>query len=648
MWTALERKPIRLLFVVAAIAVSTLLNGAVVDLRAQDNKWEGPTDTAIDNPLPLFDVDRGEEALKQAVAIDKRLRQICLVFDDALAKATPQKINPKDVGVANAAVWRMERLQRRLQGMGEPSFYDFKSRCFDYRNSIQRAAKACLELPTFPGGEAMNKQLQAVVAQQQKVLEQVIPLIADGKYDAADQPVTKLLDLYGQLEPWVVLGRPPEALYGVRDSIDAGREALFGSAYREKLLADAKLTFRDPDELPNAIRGAATQLATAKEAPFFEETLTGPEIVRKSIKKWRDYEDAYRRAFAMRKMAAMTSSGAAGNNDDLNASIQLADAARAKMVPLMAEALAMLVEKDSQDVAATEVPEFHQAYIEALGELDARAPLKDARAQIEQGFTEMLNKAPEYKAQVAAYREATTWMLGWRRRATLARVKERNIVSHSPLTLQVKYVFSDTLATRLFDPPPQGSTSMSAQHMRRTVELAMPVLIGASVTAGPFAPAISSGPEKAAGASDLYWYSYPRGRVAVEGPGVTPDLWQAELKALESDLLIDSGAKPLTIEAASALTSARQGIFTNIGAAIDSFSFEPVLTYLHRKGSQPGATAFLGAPFREYGEVDNRSILLRVRLTEPDWIAHEYFFADLDADPTPGAVAAPAAPSTAK
>jgi hypothetical protein len=134
----------------------------------------------------------------------------------------------------------------------------------------------------------------------------------------------------------------------------------------------------------------------------------------------------------------------------------------------------------------------------------------------------------------------------------------------------------------------------------------------------------------------------------VEGPGVTPDLWQAELKALESDLLVDSGAKPLTIEAASALTSARQGIFTNIGAAIDSFSFEPVLTYLHRKGAQPGATSFLGAPFREYGEVDNRSILLRVRLTEPDWIAHEYFFADLDADPTPVAVAAPAAPSTAK
>jgi hypothetical protein len=255
-----------------------------------------------------------------------------------------------------------------------------------------------------------------------------------------------------------------------------------------------------------------------------------------------DYEDAYRRAFAMRKMAAMTSTGAAGNNDDLNVAIQLADAGRVKMVPLMAEALAMLVEKDSQDVAAAEVPEFHQAYIEALGELDARAPLKDARAQIEQGFTAMLNKAPEYKAQVAAYREATTWMLGWRRRATLARVKERNIVSHSPLAVQVKYVFSDTLATRLFDPPPQGSASMSAQHMRRTVELAMPVLIGASVTAGPFAPAIPTGPEKATEASDPYWYSYPRGRVAVEGPDVGPPGNLHQYRRRDRLVLVRAGA----------------------------------------------------------------------------------------------------------
>src|SRR5262249_51268607 len=156
-----------------------------------------------------------------------------------------------------------------------------------------------------------------------------------------------------------------------------------------------------------------------------------------------------------------------------------------KMAPLMAEALAMLLEKDAKDVEPADVPAVHQAYVEALGELDARSPLRDARAQIEQGFTVLLGKAPEYKAQVAAYREATTWMLGWRRRTSLARVKERIIVSHPRLAGQVQYVFSDTLATRLFNPRTEGSSAMSAQHMRRTVELATPVLTGSSVAHGP-------------------------------------------------------------------------------------------------------------------------------------------------------------------
>ncbi len=144
-----------------------------------------------------------------------------------------------------------------------------------------------------------------------------------------------------------------------------------------------------------------------------------------------------------------------------------------------------------------------------------------------------------------------------------------------------------------------------------------------SMSSGVKSSADASG--EAAGGANPYWYSHPQGRVIVEGPGVTPDLWQAELKSLESDLLVEGGAKPLTIEAASALTSARQGAFTSVGAAIDSVEFEPVLTYLHRHGSQPSTTTFFGTSYEEFGELDNRSIVLRIRLTEPDWLTHEVF-----------------------
>ncbi len=241
MWTRFDRKLICLLFAMrcrVCSAVRWFIRRPDVPWRrrnalAQEDNWGGISDAAIENPLPPFDADHAGEPLKQAVAIDKRLRQICLVFDDAVAKELPQKINPKDVGVANAAIWRMDRLIGKLANQGEPAATDFKSRCFEYRRSIQKAAQACVGLPTFP---SVGKQLPLYAAQQQKVLEQVNPLIAEGNYDAADQSVTKLLDLLGQLEPWVPLGLTPEPLFAARDAIDMGRETLFGPPRREKLL----------------------------------------------------------------------------------------------------------------------------------------------------------------------------------------------------------------------------------------------------------------------------------------------------------------------------------------------------------------------------------------------------------------------------
>ncbi len=116
----------------------------------------------------------------------------------------------------------------------------------------------------------------------------------------------------------------------------------------------------------------------------------------------------------------------ATKNQDVDASLQVEETARGKMVQLMAEALAMLLEKDAKDVEAADVPALHQAYVEALGELDARSPLKDARARKSSKASRRCStKHPRTSAQVAAYREATTWMLGWRRRMTLARIRER-------------------------------------------------------------------------------------------------------------------------------------------------------------------------------------------------------------------------------
>jgi hypothetical protein len=661
---SIVRKPMRLPFAFTTMLFwganfgAAFLGGSdhqvVAQEKTPDSQWESISDTAIDKPLAPFNADRAGEVTKQAVAIDKRLRQICQAFENALAKEARPTINPKDVGVANAAVWRTERICNVLAGLGEPASVDFKLRCADYRKTILKAATACAEQSTFPSSDVMYKQLEALETQRKKILEQVKPLISNGDFDLADQQVTKLLDLYGQMEPWVVIGRVtdtmyhPDPLLNARNEIDVGRESSANKFYREKLVDDAKAILPDADDLPNALRGAANQLVAGKETQFYEQNLSGPDIVRKSAQKWREYEEAYRQAFAMRKMASILSVSDPSKNEELNTSIQLAEAARAKMAPLVAEALAMLIEKDGKDAEAAEVPALHQAYVEALGELDARSPLKDFRAQIEAGFATMLDKDPEYKAQVAAYRDATTWMLGWRRRTTLARVKERHIASHSPLSVQVKNVFAETAATRLFEPN-GPSHRMGAQHMRRIVELATPMLIGSSVAHGPFAATIPVGGTTKTDAEtpapakniDLNWYSIPQARVVVEGSGITPDLWQPELKSLESDLLVDGGAKAMTIEAASALASARQGIFRHVGAAVDSFSFEPVLTYLHRHGWQPGVTTFFGNGYREFGEVDSISIVLRIRLTEPDWLANEYFFADLDADPTPVAVASP-------
>ena len=280
--------------------------------------------------------------------------------------------------------------------------------------------------------------------------------------------------------------------------------------------------------------------------------------------------------------------------------------------------LAAIISSDANRAAAAEAGTLYPQYVAAAAGLCAVGPRQELDSAFTPALTALATKAGIEK-DIAAYRTAMEPLLGWKR--FLARSQAK--------ALSAQAVPVHDWLTKACGAPANPHTILPEQqpHIGRaqiisTVDQVLPAVIPAgpppSIVVTDIVPVSAGNPRRLARYQQRVFAliaTLPEGALKAAGD------------QLEQQLLATQQMPPLSLDAATALVTARLGVFESAGGPVDQVTIEPLLTRFITLPDEGGTLLPLGAFPPEVVESTSPAQFLTVRcdIAEPRWLQNECF-----------------------
>jgi len=526
-------------------------------------------------------------------------------------------ISPKEVGEAQIATVQFRRLAERLALIGEPVGIELGHRAGDFTGELTAAVKAFKDIPGNREKVAAAYRDGFVPAAQKASgkLNAIGKLAQQGKWETAEK---EFFELYEPLEamaiwydaneltqPLMPFGAAYKAIY---DQMLTQRRA-----EAEKLLGDArKAALPDMAALVRQTQDAATTIAASGRASLDGQALTGPAALTLLVKKWQEVYLAALRARALAwALQHVTSRGVADLaplEDSFN------QAARG-----MPAALAGLIDADAKRTPPAEVAALYAAYVAALvplADLSANGALVTAA---EPALARLADRSPEFAAQLASYRRATSDLLRWRRRVAKQAADRASKPNYLPL--EVRFLEAARASNEFPGIVSSGLGTTKNAHIQVSMPRAMPGLTKMVGTEVAISDGLASAAAKAQGRYQDRIYPVYAPPVAALAPYVP---------LLEFDLLVSPAAPPMTMEAALAIHRMKRGDVVAAGGKVTRLKLMGFIPYFSAPAKEVALPNLgplrLGALPNEPVPPDPAEQLLAECEIKPAWVQHELMF----------------------
>lgn len=570
------------------------------------------------NPLGLLTIRPsqpipGDHVSADYQAISGRYAEARKLCDELWQKYEDKKLvlaDGKLVGALELLICKLTRDWEYLKLRAEPCGYDLQIKVGELSRRRSLIVNELIKTPGF-NSAALMEQFKRAHDAGLKRLPPIQNLITRKQFVMAERELYEIVDEMRKYSVWFPDGDFRDYYSPFLVPVDAAVALRKQNAEAE--LVEILKGAPDFAKLQADLQQAASAIGSTGQATWNGQTVTGPQL----IDAWRQQWPAVQGAAQRTAMTYWSLTHIRNANAGEHVALLTAQKAFVEQLPA---AIAAIIAADAKRASAAEAATLYPAYVEATAALCATGPRRELMAACEPALKALAEKSGKSN-DIAAYTAAVEPLLAWKR--FMARSQLGAVAKDAPAM--------PDWCNKVCGPPHQPNTILPEEKARKVVDEAyivnsVDLVLPNILPMGP-APTISASDVVPVGSR---WVARYHHRVfAVVGAPPAGALQQVT-NQLERQLLVTAAAKPLSLNAATVLATARLGVFETAGGPVDQVVIEPLTTRFVTLQNEAGAMLPL-EPLRQMGNEGGVTteqatyLSLRCDLTQPAWWQHECF-----------------------
>lgn len=569
-------------------------------------------------PDTLLEIRPGEKVAGDYLApdyeaISQRYAKAKALSDELNGKLQADKLalgDGRQVGPLYLLQAALKRDADFLQLRGEACGWDLGLHVAEFNGRLTKIVRKLLTLPGL-NLKPLQLQLEKSHAAGLKRLPQIQGLIAQQKFVQAEGELEEIIDDMMRSAVWFPDTDLRSMFQPFRIDLPQAKQLR-----KDKAVAELQAVVeRGPDfaKMQMELTQAATEIGNTGKALWNGQSVSGPELLAAWQANWPKLQ-ATAKSAAMAQWASEQVAGGEAKYAKLLAAQQQFSGA---VIPL----LATIVKGDTLRASAAEAATLYPQYVAAAASLCAIGPRQELETVFTPALADLAVKAGLDK-DVAAYRAAMEPLLAWKRFFARAQAKAQ-LAKAAPVHEWATKVCAQPYQPHTIIPDPQ--TNIALAKIASSPQQVLPAVL----PAGPPPVIVVSDvvPASAVAAGGLARY-HQRVFAIVAAPPL--DAWKSAAEQLEQQLLATSQTPPLTLNAATALATARLGIFENVGGPVEQVTIEPLLTRWITLPDSAGAILPLGALHPDCNDPattfeQGKFLSLGCYMPQPQWFQNECF-----------------------
>ena len=485
--------------------------------------------------------------------------------------------------------------------MGEPSGFDLK-----YRVQTLNDRLTVIRNSDF-GNYLKPLAKQQYQANQQRVsvtLQKIRKSASKNQFEKAEKQLNVLLDSingYGFfLQPkyqqtlW-----PPIAL--VEQPIRSKMSKIRRERWNATLTKKYQSLLPDIEVLSKQVKDVSKDISSSGVATIGSQQLTGPETLKQLV-------DGYRSAHL--RLVRAKGVAVAMRNKEL---IEKTDGLIGKLKTDLLSGFPAIIEGDAERLSQDQIKSVYFEYMRKLLPLAMKIDGGDLVEICETSLNKLASKDSQFALEIAAYRDATSDLLRWRRKVAKSKASKHEEFKDVERVLQEKLVavqgfkglgvIENVGAPSILDSGLNEIYPVSRDRLQGTkVRLSHPVDFGKNWFKS---------------ISDRHWVVIKQ----------STD-FQLQVDALRNDLMASTELPPLTLNSAKSLATANSKHLLAVGGAITDAKLEALAVRLAKLPEKGSVLVPIGNK-QKFAGLDQ--LLVQLEVT-PSWIEHEHFFVDFAAE----------------
>jgi hypothetical protein len=594
-----------------------------------------PSHRDFDAPFDVHDLNGSKKLREDANKLYEQCLAAITQFDERTKRGTMDKAAPKLISDTRVALERLSRLALELQLHGETAGVDFQLRQHAMNTIFglaigQFSASTAGQQQAERSRQALQKNAPARAAKlqmvnqlaQQKDWIRAFETIA-GLYD------DKLVGLHDETIALAVFLTLPEQ-QRIYDTYASAMSEI--TSNRNKLVRDEIIAQLEAVRMPQApatarlldqIRTAGMELRTSGTVQVGDQPRTGPQALSFFLDEWKKVQVAAlrHRAIGWAQRVQIGRSGIVQPQADEGEN----ERAYAEFCTQITAGLVVLIEADAARASAAEAPQLYQDYLNVLGPALSHISEPTFAKSVVAALDPLAAKSPTFASEVQAYQTATDEYLRWQARTAeaIAKVYQSKTPAFDALVLESAK--SEANFSGLFEmrePVPREAQLIG------TAPAVMAVLQQRVFDKPVWVRDVTGLPNKKFGIAKYYNRTY--------ATAAWPNVAEAITK-LKGELLVTAQAPPLSLLATTAIASAENGDFVEVGGLVKGLYLEGVVPRFAAFPESAWSLTALG-PLPEEPQPAKllNHVIIRCDLL-PQWVHHRYFFTDLSSVSAPAA-----------
>jgi len=534
-----------------------------------------------------------------------------------------KSIKPKRITATYVSTLELAWYARRLSILGEPAGYDFMQRRTFLTKRLVAFISAYKGLPGVSRQLAREKPLVNMRTKNLKLLKSVLALVKKEDWLNADERMQIVVrDVFSTSIWYAAKPKGPIDASPYTHPFGAPRKQLREAVqeYRTTLADESISETRqqiqpDFDSLLGELNSAATSLSSSGMVG----DLTGPQWLSNFAGLWQSAQVQAIQSVGLAEAHTLS------NPQDASAGLDSLLAAQQQFSDSVVAGISSLINADATRVSSSEARSLYVEYLSVLAPIISLSDDPALMESLQSPLDALASKAPDFHGDVSSYRTFTSDLLRWRERVAASYVAGKGSDTSLAAAFSGFAVASEVESERLIHPLLGSSEQYAFLNGPAPVAVSA---VGSKLDGQQIKVADLIANRNGSG----QWTSRKHG--PVYGVCSFAIDFTPAIDDLRSALLISDESPALTLEAALAIESARQGDLAEAGGSVSDLVLEGRVSRHATMSEDDWGLIRLGQLADEEYATGSKSIyilqnVLAKVVFEPRWLRHRYFFFEL-------------------